>query len=887
MAVFEGRWSRVRVLMGFLLSFNGLHAQERSVSFTLDEPFLIDVESRGMTLAFNLPPMSLNASHTAEFQARFQPDLRESAQFLPQVTLVLIYGNESLSWFMANHSRSSSKRLCFSSPPDSNAVSLVVHAAKPTKIELRIKSVDMGLPFGEAKVTDVALNHPVTFLVDPVPEGSLGDRYLLRVDSQDPGSDHFCMIVAAYANACPFKDKPGTVRNAEMWMTVLTKGAMTIRSEDARFSMPFYVTLLVLESDGDCHQSNFQVPHYSSFSRARSKKMKVLIQRTSRNDSYLYPILVMIFVSVLMGILGMCVMMGKRFEDTEVKADDTAPHDNPSVYLSARASREDIADNGGAVLGYDETDELDGNYLRPQVTSPNPSTSSSHKSHEQDYLQPVIPSSNGDTNPDPRPTKSRSDIDDLKRRCLDSVPENSTRRARVEKGLERLNEDTNLGHMTHILEDDPWFRRNRSRVYCYLVPLLALFYFIPSIQFVFLVKESESVTGSQDLCYHNFLCSKHWTIFSDFNHVVSNLPYMIYGIMFALLVLFKSSKLPPGQNPKNDHKAGKGILQQLSIFYAMGFSLTAQGFFSICYHVCPTNHSLQFDSTMMYVMCMLGCVKIYQFRHPDANANAYSFFYFLGGIVLLEAITLYSYSWWWYSVFLILYVAMTVFIAIDCYFIGVARLDMEITKILIKDVFYTSWKGGSNGERVGIRYPKRFGFAMVFCLINFTHVLYLLVAKVKRPEKSVTHVVLLILAGNLFLYIGYYIFRKNQMRCKILGKSLCCRDGDQVDASYSYPNPFCPNHRIPIFISAGSIFALLSFICALTAITFYLDRSANRNLSPAESRILNEDCAYFNFYDSHDAWHFLSATAIFMAFLALLTVDDDQIHVPRELIEVF
>ena len=34
-------------------------------------------------------------------------------------------------------------------------------------------------------------------------------------------------------------------------------------------------------------------------------------------------------------------------------------------------------------------------------------------------------------------------------------------------------------------------------------------------------------------------------------------------------------------------------------------------------------------------------------------------------------------------------------------------------------------------------------------------------------------------------------------------------------------------------------------------------------------------------------WHFFSSAAIFMAFLALLTVDDDYINVPRDNIEVF
>jgi len=93
--------------------------------------------------------------------------------------------------------------------------------------------------------------------------------------------------------------------------------------------------------------------------------------------------------------------------------------------------------------------------------------------------------------------------------------------------------------------------------------------------------------------------------------------------------------------------------------------------------------------------------------------------------------------------------------------------------------------------------------------------------------------------------------------------------------------------QIPCFISAGSLFALASFALGLTALVFYTDRSANRNYSPAESRELNEDCGFYDFFDNHDMWHFASAAAIFMAFLALLTVDDDMLTVPREDIEVF
>merc|ERR1711860_211905 len=115
-----------------------------------------------------------------------------------------------------------------------------------------------------------------------------------------------------------------------------------------------------------------------------------------------------------------------------------------------------------------------------------------------------------------------------------------------------------------------------------------------------------------------------------------------------------------------------------------GLSLMGQFFFSICYHVCPTNYSLQFDSTMMYVMCMLGIVKLYQFRHPDANANAFNFFAFLGAIVLLEALIIYSHSWTIYCIFLVFYVSMTIFIAVDCYYVGVSRIHLGIAWSMAK-----------------------------------------------------------------------------------------------------------------------------------------------------------------------------------------------------------
>ena len=108
-----------------------------------------------------------------------------------------------------------------------------------------------------------------------------------------------------------------------------------------------------------------------------------------------------------------------------------------------------------------------------------------------------------------------------------------------------------------------------------------------------------------------------------------------------------------------------------SLFFSTFFlGLTAIFFLS---QVCPTNLSLQFDTTMMYVICILCYVKLYQFRHPDATASAYSTLFVLGVLVLIEALALYSSSWIVYGLFLVCYVGMTIFIAFDAYYLGIGK----------------------------------------------------------------------------------------------------------------------------------------------------------------------------------------------------------------------
>ena len=240
-----------------------------------------------------------------------------------------------------------------------------------------------------------------------------------------------------------------------------------------------------------------------------------------------------------------------------------------------------------------------------------------------------------------------------------------------------------------------------------------------------------------------------------------------------------------------------------------------------------------------------------------------------------------------------MYIGMTIFIAFDCYYLGIGRTDYIVAIELAKDIVAkwrpvrTTPQDETDAGRLRklslklpigwIKYPRRFLFVCVFCLINFAHAAYIIYEKTDKPNKNVTHVVLRILVLNLILYLMYYLARK---RCCYTTESHYLQvQGNKVKIFDKY--------EIPAFFSAGTFFTVLTLLLGLVAIFCYANRSANRNLSPAQSRDLNVDCSFLEFYDYHDMWHFLGAAGIFFAFLSLLTLDDDILYVPRDKIDIF
>ena len=82
--------------------------------------------------------------------------------------------------------------------------------------------------------------------------------------------------------------------------------------------------------------------------------------------------------------------------------------------------------------------------------------------------------------------------------------------------------------------------------------------FISVVQLVLTYQNVTNQTGNQDMCYYNFLCAHPLGAVRDFNHIFSNLGYVMLGILFILIVSRKDYR---HQKLSLEHRKKYGIPQ--------------------------------------------------------------------------------------------------------------------------------------------------------------------------------------------------------------------------------------------------------------------------------------------------------------------------------------
>ncbi|XP_076724979.2 SID1 transmembrane family member 1 isoform X5 [Callospermophilus lateralis] len=408
-------------------------------------------------------------------------------------------------------------------------------------------------------------------------------------------------------------------------------------------------------------------------------------------------------------------------------------------------------------------------------------------------------------------------------------------------------------YLSDLSRKDRRIVSKKYKIYFWNIITIAVFYALPVIQLVITYQTVVNVTGNQDICYYNFLCAHPLGVLSAFNNILSNLGHVLLGFLFLLIVLRRDILHRRALEAKDIFAMEYGIPKHFGLFYAMGIALMMEGVLSACYHVCPNYSNFQFDTSFMYMIAGLCMLKLYQTRHPDINASAYSAYASFAVVIMITVLGVVfgKNDLWFWVILSAIHILASLALSTQIYYMGRFKIDVSDTDLGIfrraAMVIYTDCIQQCSRPL----YMDRMVLLIVGNLVNWSFALFGLIY---RPRDFASYM-LGIFICNLLLYLAFYIIMKLRSSEKVLPVPLFC--------------------------------ILATAVVWAAALYFFFQNLSSWEGTPAESREKNRECILLNFFDDHDIWHFLSATALFFSFLVLLTLDDDLDVVRRDQIPVF
>ncbi|KAF1748767.1 hypothetical protein GCK72_025234 [Caenorhabditis remanei] len=390
-------------------------------------------------------------------------------------------------------------------------------------------------------------------------------------------------------------------------------------------------------------------------------------------------------------------------------------------------------------------------------------------------------------------------------------------------------------------------REQKYDVYKIALAIIGIFYNITVLQLIISKAGSLRQSGDLDECTFNFQCARPLWYFVAFNNVVSNGGYVYFGLLIIVMNYCRERSFRRLFAVQPALAERYGLPQHSGLMTAIGLAVIMEGISSATYHVCPNNINYQFDTALMYVIGMLGKLKIWSLRHPDMVVSAYHAFGFLGIFLMAAIAGVYVHNMIFWIMFSIIYIGSMMLISLEFYFKGIWTLNIRELRNSVR----MAWASSRRLSCIMPAYKARFFVILMLNIVNTAVVVYGLEAH----PKDFLSFLLIPFIGNLFIYIIYYILMKMIYREKI------------------------PKRALALLFAA-----VISWTCA--GILFN-QRVSDWSKMPAISRELNKPCIFLNFYDNHDIWHLSSAFAIFFSFTAINVIDDDLMFVVRNTIRVF
>ncbi|XP_064407035.1 SID1 transmembrane family member 1-like isoform X3 [Halichondria panicea] len=231
--------------------------------------------------------------------------------------------------------------------------------------------------------------------------------------------------------------------------------------------------------------------------------------------------------------------------------------------------------------------------------------------------------------------------------------------------------------------------------YYKLVLAGGLFYAMPVYQLLIVYRSIVS-SGNENVCYHNFLCAHPWRILgvsiSSFNTIFSNVVLFSLGLLIILIskrrkyLYYAYAKM----NLQRPIVKRIGVPQQFGIFYTIGVTAILASVMSSAYHMCPTKDNYKFDASFILISQGIGIQKIIMCRGGlDKSPPVHDIMLFIVGILYMISIgTTFSSSTLFWGCFFLLYVLLTLLIAVEFYY------RWQINSSLLKQLLSYFWSEG-------------------------------------------------------------------------------------------------------------------------------------------------------------------------------------------------
>ena len=365
-----------------------------------------------------------------------------------------------------------------------------------------------------------------------------------------------------------------------------------------------------------------------------------------------------------------------------------------------------------------------------------------------------------------------------------------------------------------------WFKRG-PKTYSYITGVAGFVLMIGAGQFVFANWHLMIQEGDRDTCYYNDFCyrvSKYDDI--PFNLMISNLAYMIHGLILAISVMYMEAKLFSRYRNSNDLPPQYAF----SMGYAFAWALFFEGCFSLVYHLCPTKLTFQFDTGFMFVIAGLIVVLLYNGIEMKENSGergfvdaANFFLYFLVPLYIFNYFGTLSHS-------------ETELVNAPAFFTFVVIWWIFIT-------FWTGWKLFPDFS-CSRSYIKENLCKCICFFVSF--VLPFIVSWVSSSNIPQAFLIICILEGAI----------------AIIGNALC--NWKKIKWAK------CEESACNVCIQVAYIVLMVILWCVAGWI-FAKKATTDKTLSPKKSRDYNQECIILNFFDAHDLWHILSSHALLMS----------------------